>query len=186
MSNEHEYKAGLSEDVYYPDHAPRTESSIFRKTKRDGKAAGNVCAISGHPEGVEYHHVFCEAAFANAVDWHTVKAIATGQIKTMPVLDLTTDQPTGATYPVSQSLFGILIALTIARGFDWAEFDPDKPETFVDSAANMLVLHEKFHRAKFHGMHENSLPIWIFQAFPRVPGFVYSPDEMRALHKVTV
>lgn len=183
IEHEHEYKSTLSEDVYYPDHAPRTESATFRKTKHDGKAAGDVCAISGHRTGIEYHHVMCEEAFLNGCDWHMVKAIGMGLVKELPVLDLVTDLPTGETFPVSKSLIGMLISLTIVRGFDWNAFDPDHPETFVDSAANMLVLHEKFHRSKTHGMHENSLPIWIFQAFPRKPGYVYSADELLTLHK---
>jgi hypothetical protein len=184
VKNEHEYAHSLKEDVFYPDHAPRTESSTFRRTKEIGHKAGLVCAISGVSADVEYHHLFCEEAFANAVNWHAMKAIALGQITRLPVLDLETDQPTGETFPVEQSLAWLVVQITRWRGFDWAAFDPAKPETFVDGMENMLPVHKKFHRAPVHGIHAETFPLWVFQAFPRVPGFVYSPDELRARHGV--
>lgn len=177
--HEHLFKATIAEEVYYPDHT-RVATRTFEKTKRDGHRHGDVCAISGQAVGIEYHHVLCEDAFTEGVDWVMVKDIALGEIKELPVLDIETDLPTGETFPVSKSLTGMLLALTVARGFDWTSFDPDHPEIFVDSAANMLVLHQKFHRAKGHGIHGASFPLWVFQAFPRKPGFVYSPDELTA------
>jgi hypothetical protein len=180
-SDEHEFKETVVDDIFYPDHV-RVATPTFTKTKRDGRAHGDVCAISGQAHGIEYHHVICEDAFTAGVDWVTVKGIALGEIKTLPVLDLVTDLPTDATFPVSKSLIGMLLALTSARGFDWHAFDPAYPESFVDSAANMLVLHEKFHRSSGYGIHHHTLPIWLFQAFPRVPGFIYSPDELAARH----
>ena len=36
----HETRRTLSEDVFYPDHDPRTESSTFRESKRSMKASG--------------------------------------------------------------------------------------------------------------------------------------------------
>ena len=184
MSNpehEHEVKESLTDDVFYPDHT-RVTTPTFAKTKRDGKTNGDVCAISGQSEGIEYHHVICEDAFTDGVDWEIVKKVALGEIKELPVLDPKTNLPTGATFPVSKSLIGMMIAITIARGFDWAKFDPKKPETFVDSAANMLVLHERYHRAADVGIHHHTLPIWGFLAFPRVEGFVYSPAELASRH----
>jgi len=176
--HEHEKRDTITEDVFYPDHEhPRTESPTFRHTKELGHKAKIPCAISGHTDGVEYHHIFCEWAFSDAVDWHLVKAIAVGDITELPVLDLVTDRPTGATYPANQSLIWIICKLAELRGFDWRAFDPAKPELFVDSMANMLVLHSKFHRHKDHGIHAMSFSEWLFQAFPRVTGFVFTPDE---------
>lgn len=176
-SHEHEKADRLTEDVFYPDHAVRAESPTFLHTKRAGHAAQLPCAISGHTDGTEYHHVFIEWAFADAVDWETVKGVATGQITRLPVLDLRTDQPTGETYPAEHSLIYIIAKLAAARGFDWSAFDPAQPELFVDSMANMLVLHGKFHRLKDHGIHVMSFPEWAFQAWPRKAGFVFTPDE---------
>lgn len=185
-SNEHEFKSSTIEDVFYPDHAPRVESPTFRHTKRDGKAAGDVCVISGLAEGLEYHHVFCEAAYTSAVDWQAVKAIATGKVTHIPLLDLETGDPlfdeSGRVrfWPVERSAIAIIIALTKARGFDWEAFDPARPETFVDSPANMLAINARFHRHPNHAIHALPLPLWIFQAFPRMPGFVFSRDEIKA------
>jgi hypothetical protein len=181
--HEHEYKTTLTENAFYPDHAnPRAESATFRHMKHDEKALRTRCCISGQPVDVEYHHIFCEWAWSDAVDWHVVHGIALGIITHLPVLDLITDQPTDELYPVEQSLVWMMIQITKARGFDWAAFDPNKPETFVDSWQNMLPLHKKFHRGKQHGAHETTAPIWGFQMFPRRPGFIFSPDEMNALH----
>lgn len=186
--NEHEFKETDRADVFYPEHAPRTESATFRKTKHDGKAAGDVCAISGWPEKLEYHHVFCEAAFTNAVDWSVVKGVALGSITALPLLDDETGEPVldengnPKLWPAAGSLLHLIVMLAAWRGFDWSEFDPTRPETFVDSRANMLPLHERYHRSAAAGMHHLPLPLWIFQAFPRVPGFVFSPAELAARH----
>nr|WP_199065146.1 hypothetical protein [Chromobacterium sp. ASV5] len=180
-ANEHAHHDTLTEDVFYPAHPPRSESPTFKSTKAAGHKGRLPCAISGHTDGVEYHHVFCEWAFSNAVDWHTVKGVALGEIAQLPVLDLQTDLPiAGQFFPAKHSLLWVLCKLAEAKGFDWRTFDPARPETFVDSMANMLVLHSKFHRHRDHGIHEMSLPEWIFQAFPRVPGFVFTPDELPA------
>ena len=177
ITAEHEKHDTLTEDVFYPDHEQRTESPTFKKTKAIGHGQKLPCCISGHTEKTEYHHVFCEWAFTDGVDWTTVKKIANGEIKQLPVLDPHTDLPTGDTFPANQSLIYIIVQLAKVRGFDWQAFDPSKPELFIDSMENMLVLHEKFHRHKDHGIHVMSFPEWLFQAFPRRAGFVFTPDE---------
>jgi len=174
---EHEKKDTIVEDVYYPDHRPRTESSTFRHAKTIGHNQKLPCAISGHTDGTEYHHLFCEWAFSDAIDWPLVKRVAIGEVKELPVLDLHTDQPTGKTFPAKQSLIWSICRLAELRGFNWHEFDPAHPETLVDSPQNMIVLNSKFHRGPDHGIHALTLPIWLFQAFPRKDGFVFSPDE---------
>ncbi len=178
--DEHEVRRTIVEDEYYPAHDQRSESEIFRRTKAAGERAGLRCAVSGRADGLEYHHVFLEWADADGVDWATVKGVATGTILALPVLDAHTDMPSGESYPAEQSLIWVICRLAAARGFDWASFDPSKPETFVDSPANMLVLNEKFHRAKFHGIHAETFPVWVFQAWPRVAGFVISPDDKKS------
>ena len=189
--NEHEVRTSITEDVFYPAPAPRVETPTFRKTKHDGKAAGDVCVISGSAEGIEYHHVFCEDALMNGVDWVTVRGVGTGEITSLPELDPHTGQPrynddgSPRTYPAIKSLIWIICTLARLRGFDWQSFDPAKPETFVDSPQNMLVLHEIFHRAPGRGIHHSTFPIFAFQAFPRRPGFVFMPDELAAIHKKT-
>lgn len=176
--HEHLVKSTIVESEYYPDHsAPRTESSTFRHTKAAGHKAGMRCAISGQPAGVEYHHVFCEWADADAVCWKTVKGIATGEITELPVLGLDTDLPTTEMAPVEGFLIYWIAKLAAARGFDWTAFDPAMPEQFIDSPQNMLVLHEKFHRAPSHGIHMRTAPTFLFQAFPRKEHFIFTLDE---------
>lgn len=184
-ANEHEHTDTLSEDVFYPDHPPRTESHTFKATKAAGHKAKLPCAISGHADGTEYHHLFCEWAYSGAVDWVKVRGVALGEVEALPVLDIDTDQPTGETYSAKDSLVWVICKLAELRGFDWVAFDPAKPETFIDSAQNMLVLHSKFHRHKNHGIHALTFPVWVFQAFPRVPGFVFAADEMQQVHATT-
>ena len=181
-AHEHEFKETVVDDVYYPDHT-RVATPTFSRTKREGRAHGDVCAISGQAAGIEYHHLICEDAFTDGVDWALVKRIALGEVTQLPVLDIDTGLPAGGTFPVAQSLLGALLALTHARGFDWQSFDPAQPETFVDSAANMLVLHEKYHRSSGRGIHRHTFPIWVFQAFPHLPGYVYTPEELAARHQ---
>ena len=72
-AHEHEKADRLTEDVFYPDHEPRTESPTFIHTKSQGHKAKLPCAVSGHVDGTEYHHVFVEWAFADAIDWEKVK-----------------------------------------------------------------------------------------------------------------
>ena len=175
--HEHEKADHLTEDVFYPDHPPRTESATFLRTKKTGHAAKLPCAISGQVVGTEYHHLFCEWAFSGGVDWVKVKGIALGEITVLPVLDLTTDQPTEDNFDAKHSLVWMFCKLAEVRGFDWDKFDPSDPSMFVDSMANILVIHEKFHRHKDHGIHVMSFQEWIFQAWPRKNGFVFTPDE---------
>jgi hypothetical protein len=178
IAGEHLVKVTDVELEYYPDHAePRTESSTFRHTKKAGHAAGLRCAVSGQPSP-EYHHLFCEWADADAVDWATVKAIAVGDITELPVLDPVTDQPTGETFPAVQSLVWLICRLAELRGFDWHSFAPADPSTFVDGMPNMLPLDVKFHRSPTHGIHHRSWPTYVFQCLPRVKNFVFTPDEL--------
>lgn len=180
-AHEHLIKESAEFADYYPDHsAPRAESETFRRTKAEGHRLKIPDAITGQTEGTEYHHVFCEWAYADAVDWVAVKGIATGTITRLPLLDLVTHLPlaSGETYDVKHSLIWMICKLTELLGFDWHAFDPAKPEMFVDSPQNMLVLNAKFHRMKGHGIHLKPFPVWVFAAFPRMPGFVQCPDEI--------
>lgn len=183
ISGEHAAKVTEVVVTYYPDHPPRTESSTFRHTKQQGHKLGLRCSISGQPSP-EYHHIFCEEADLLAVNWHMVKRIGTGEVKELPVLDPITDQPTDETFPVEQSLIWMLCKMAELRGFDWAAFDADHPETFVDGMVNMLPLSAKFHRSSTHGIHHRDLPTWAYQAFPRVKGFVFTSDEIPTKEQV--
>jgi hypothetical protein len=174
--HEHEKKATLSEDVFYPDHAARTESPTFRHTKRTMKESGEYrCAVCGTDEKIEDHHRFIEWAFADAIDWYWIKMVATGQCDT--VWSHTMQKEVKLS-----KLHVIYDFLKLTADFDWLKFEPSKPETFVDSPANMWPLCELHHRAANHGIHAESFPIWFAQAFLK-KGFIYSPDEMKGRHE---
>ena len=185
-SNEHLHRSTVVEQNFYPDHGQRVESHYFVATKEYGHQLAIPCAISGQTVGVEYHHIFCEWAYTNGVDWNVVKGVGTGAITRLPVLDLVTDLPTVETFAAEHSLLWMICHLVELRGFDWHAFDPTDPASFVDSMCNMLVLHAKYHRHVEHGIHEVTFPVWIFQAMPRVPGFVFSPDELPSTQAPTL
>ena len=73
---EHEVHMTLDLDFYYPDHAQRTESEIFRETKKHwhSQEGGPKCKVCGVTEKIEIHHRFIEWADALGVDWEKVKA----------------------------------------------------------------------------------------------------------------
>ena len=180
---EHLVNESVHESFYYPNHDDRTESVTFERTKRAGHKAGLRCAITGQAQDAEYHHVFCEWAFMNAVRWDVVKGIALGTVKELPVLNPYTWEPTGEMAPVDGFLIYWIVLFFKWRGFDFNTFDPAKPETLVDSIQAMLVLHKHLHREENHGVHQITGPIFLLQAFPFVDGFVFSPDELAARHK---
>ena len=61
--------------------------------------------------------------------------------------------------------------------FDWDTFDPEYPETFIDSEFNAKrVLCKKHHTAKDHGIHCMDGPSWGMQSLQRAD-FIFSPDE---------
>lgn len=65
----------------------------------------------------------------------------------------------------------------IVPAFDWATFDPTKPETFIDSPANAkLVVCSKHHIGSDHGIHTLPYGLWLLQRLKR-PDFTFSPDE---------
>jgi hypothetical protein len=59
--------------------------------------------------------------------------------------------------------------------FDWSTFK--KPVHFMDSEYNLMILCEKHHRGKNHGIHELPYPIWIMQKNKRAD-FIFSEDEI--------
>ncbi|HCN89499.1 MAG TPA: hypothetical protein DIT28_10035 [Oxalobacteraceae bacterium] len=182
VQGEHEVSATIHVDIFYIDEPePRKPSVYFERMKRSADAAGAVCAISGQPHP-QYHHLFCEYAARDEIDWVLVKGIATGALAHMPVLDLVTDQPIpGQFFPAEASLlFKFCKWLEVCFGMDWAAFDPADPVVFVDSVHNMLPLHAKFHIHKNHGIHLSTFPEWILQIFPKKAGFLLMPDEMTA------
>ncbi|RQZ89872.1 hypothetical protein DF053_08480 [Burkholderia cepacia] len=175
VEESHETRRTLAEDVFYPDHEPRAESPTFRASKRAMKAAGGyVCAVCGDDQAVESHHRFFEWAFSHAIDWKWIREVAINKCDTMFSHKLRRIVPIPLQHPIWD-------VIKLTQGFDWEAFDPARPEAFVDSTYNQLLLCALHHRGKDHGRHEESDPVWSVQAF-LLPGFVYSPDELKQLH----
>jgi hypothetical protein len=74
--NEHEQKLTLSVDIYYPDHEPRTESSLFARTKHHlVKVLDTPCWICGSKDQREVHHFHAEWADAEGIDWDRMRVL---------------------------------------------------------------------------------------------------------------
>lgn len=72
---EHVMERTLREIVITPDHAQRTESAEFRRTKERLKSDGHFhCWVCGTTENLQVHHFAIEWSLANAADWDRVKA----------------------------------------------------------------------------------------------------------------
>ena len=81
VTGEHEQKLTIKVDVYVPDHADRTATAIFNKTRR--KLIENnpsaKCAVDNghcdHDNPLELHHQHVEWCDSNGVDWDKIKAL---------------------------------------------------------------------------------------------------------------
>ena len=63
--------------VIDPDHAERTESETFRKTKQRLKEDGHYrCFICGTDKNIQIHHFIAEYMFANIADLDKAKELA--------------------------------------------------------------------------------------------------------------
>ncbi|PUA17250.1 hypothetical protein [Glaciimonas sp. PCH181] len=177
VTGEHLKNDTLTESVFYPDHSlQRTESTYFLAAKRQMKLEGGyACSTCGDTEKVESHHRFFEYSFKEAINWQWIKDVATNKTDVMWSHKLECIVPIPKRHPIWD-----LIRLT--QGFEWSALDIKNSLSFVDSIYNQLPLCETHHRGKFHGRHEITDPEWNVQAF-LIKGFIYSPDELRALHK---
>ncbi|MEM0174030.1 MAG: hypothetical protein QXI16_05960 [Sulfolobaceae archaeon] len=69
--DEHEVKEDIQIDIYYPDHPPRKESELFRKSRQHLiDELDTPCFICGSKEDRELHHYYVEWAEADAIDWN--------------------------------------------------------------------------------------------------------------------
>ncbi len=75
-SSEHEVHETLSVDIYYPNHPPRTESELFRKTKTYLiNEKDTPCWVCGTKLNREVHHFHVEWADADGVDWDKMRKL---------------------------------------------------------------------------------------------------------------
>jgi hypothetical protein len=73
---EHEFKETIVIDIFYPDHPPRKESSLFTKTKHHlVKVLDTPCWICGTKENREVHHFHAEWADSEGIDWNKMRSL---------------------------------------------------------------------------------------------------------------
>jgi hypothetical protein len=136
----HEVTRRLTEEIFYPDHDPRTASEEYRKVHHhlvyDLDEACWICGVRNstlkdpaqNPRGakqMETHHSVCEWALANAVD----PTLVMGDFPAMGAAD-----------------------------------EPHLRE-WLDSEGNMLVLCDVCHRHGMAGVHMISYPAWVVQRY---------------------
>lgn len=72
----HVLAATMAFRVWYPEHELRTESALFRRTKRTLIVDRNLgCLVCGTRKRREVHHWYVEWAYADAVSWRKMRAL---------------------------------------------------------------------------------------------------------------
>ena len=70
----HLVKETFTTEIWYPDHPPRTESALFRKSRKqmidDGKQG---CWVCGTRKDLELHHFIIEWAASESIDFGKMK-----------------------------------------------------------------------------------------------------------------
>lgn len=138
--------------INYPNHEPRKDSPLYRKTHIQlCKTQDLPCWICNKNQSkdqimTETHHFFIEKAAENAIDWHKFSHKA-------------------------QHLYNPQTGQHIGPAFDWDQVAKN-PTIFVDSCANMIVLCVDHHRGSGTGIHQAPFPDWILQAFAK-DGFTF-------------
>ena len=131
---EHQFKETLEVDIYYPNHEQRTESDVFVKSRK---------------------HIIDEL---KTPCW---------------ICGMTLDEAKSKNTDLELHHFYVEWAFSDAvdwngnirklhPNFDWSKFT--KPEDFVDSEYNMMVLCQDHHRHRDKGIHMIPYPIWVIQA----------------------
>jgi hypothetical protein len=157
MTDEHEQKDTLQVDVDIPAHDKRVTTALFTKTKRLLMHAATALGFN-----IKRPQARC---------WICGK----------------TEQELGQ--PLEAHHFGIERAYIDAKIlwdvvaldfpiFDWAKFDPAKPETFVDNmSAQGVLLCKEHHTGKDTGIHNLPFSIWIMQRY-LADGSRFNPNEV--------
>jgi hypothetical protein len=145
-------KESNSHVVHYPDHPPREDTALYRRTHhelclvKDLPCFGCGRTRAEHKVLTETHHFFCEKAAEKAVDWIKFGAKA-------------------------ENLYNIQTGVHIGSSFDWDAVQKNS-DLFVDSTANMVVLCPDCHRSSTKGIHHVPFPEWVLQAYA-MDGFTF-------------
>lgn len=139
INNEHELKEDIVIDIYYPNHEPRVASELFERSRHHIiDELKTPCWICG----LDYETALKQNNGLELhhfyVEWADSEAIDWSETGRIRLLH---------------------------KDFDWTKFT--KPEDFVDSEFNMMVLCMNHHRGKDRGIHLLPYPIWQVQAVQR-------------------
>jgi hypothetical protein len=157
VEKDHEEKNTISVDVILPGHEKRVTTALFSRSK---KVLMKVACVLGFK--VQRPAGRC---------WICNK----------------TAQEVGQ--PLEAHHFGIERAYVDAKirwdvvkadfpMFDWAHFDPAKPEAFVDDmGAQGILLCKEHHTGKDSGIHDLPFSLWIMQRYLE-DGVEFNPNEV--------
>jgi hypothetical protein len=71
-----EFKEDIEIDVFYPDHPPRTDSALYRRTRHHLIDVLDIaCWVCGSKDNRETHHQHVEWAYADGVDWDHMRVL---------------------------------------------------------------------------------------------------------------
>lgn len=164
LSKVHDVKRLLQEDVFYPPHSPRTESSayaaIHKHLAHELDLPCITCGVRNSTlsdpklnwvgaKAIETHHHIIEWALQNAIDLE--------KFNTRIVAFHRAKDPSNPKYAQDFSEQQML---------DWIDHDPD----------NLWVLCDAHHRHSMVGIHSVTYPVWGAQDMIKA-GFQYTPSE---------
>jgi len=163
MTDEHEQKDTFQVDVLIPAHPTRTTTALFEKTKR------MIMKV--------------ETLLGFTIKRQAGRCWICGK----------TEGELGA--PLEAHHFGVereyinaplrwdLIAEDFPI-FDWKNFDPAKPEIFVDNMSSQgILLCKEHHTGKDTGIHDLPFSIWLMQRY-LLDGTRFNPTEVITHGKV--
>jgi len=163
MTDEHEQKDTLSVDVEIPAHPPRKATALFEKTKRMIVGIGTALGFTiKRPAGRCW---ICNRTAQEA--GQPLEAHHFGVERAYIDANLRWD--------LIQEDFPL---------FDWKNFDPANPESFVDNMSSQgILLCKQHHTGKDSGIHDLPFSIWIMQRY-LADGERFSPTEVITHDKV--
>ncbi|WP_297419436.1 HNH endonuclease [Clostridium sp.] len=124
----------IDEVIEYPAHVPRTESSMFRKTKKKLKKDNNFkCWITGRSDKeakLQVHHI---------LEWSFCEKLS------------------------KDAMIETLKCFHFYEGYndDFSDTKDMTREDLIDSYHNVIVLSQEFHTGKLTGIHFLPFPVWV-------------------------
>lgn len=158
VTEPHELRDTLSVEVIEPGHEKRgAASALFRKTKAAIKHIGSVIGWRPRlPPGRCYICNATEEELGEPLEAHHF----------------------GIEWSFAEAAINWDLVKADFPDFDWANFDPASPMTFVDDMqAQGVLLCKKHHTGKDEGVHNMPFSLWIMQRYLQ-DGYKFSDLEV--------